>query len=159
EHAPCRVRSAASAPVASRPRVARSDRPHRSCVHDVNALCSSGDSDTMRRLLLSLSLLLAACADDPSGSDDLLAPPPAGRGGQFARAHESAPGGEGGGCRFGRAADSGLWGERDGVRFTAGSHHFLLYETAYDAIPTANDRGEPVDTSGVFDCSTGATDG
>src|SRR3954451_15191867 len=34
-----------------------------------------------------------------------------------------------------------------------------MYLTAYDQIPTHNDRGEPVDTSGVFDCSTGAFDG
>lgn len=113
------------------------------------------------RLLLPLAsaLALAACADSPDGDDGVLAPPPPGRGVQFTMTHHLAPGVEGEWCRFVRAPDTGLWVERDEVRFTAGSHHFLLFETSYDQIPTQTDDGRPVDTSGVFDCSTGATDG
>ncbi len=115
------------------------------------------------RLLLRLVALvalaaLAACGDDPA-DDGLLDPPPAGRGLQLTMTHRIEAGVEGEWCRFVRIPDAELWVERDEVRFTAGSHHFLLYETAYDAIPTATDDGRPVDTSGVFDCSDGPTNG
>jgi hypothetical protein len=49
--------------------------------------------------------------------------------------------------------------ERDEVRFTEGSHHVLLYETGYAQIPTVKLDGTRVDTSGIFDCSDGATNG
>jgi hypothetical protein len=51
------------------------------------------------------------------------------------------------------------WVTRDAIEFTAGSHHVLVYQTPYTTIPTKNDRGTPVDTSGVFDCSDGAGNG
>jgi hypothetical protein len=51
------------------------------------------------------------------------------------------------------------WVTRDEVVFTPGSHHVLVYQTSYAAIPTQKDTGEPVDTSGVFDCSDGPTNG
>jgi hypothetical protein len=35
----------------------------------------------------------------------------------------------------------------------------LIYQTPYTSIPTQKDNGEPVDTSGVFDCSDGPTNG
>jgi hypothetical protein len=52
-----------------------------------------------------------------------------------------------------------MYVNRDEVRFTKGSHHFLLYETPYTSIPTKMENGEAIDTSGVFDCSQGATFG
>ncbi|MEZ4402318.1 MAG: hypothetical protein R3B06_19995 [Kofleriaceae bacterium] len=107
------------------------------------------------------TLLVAGCGTDAPGDDDdpLLAPPPAGRGVQFAMTHQIPAGVEGEWCQFVQAPAEELWIERDEVRFTAGSHHFLLYETSYDSIPTAKDDGTPVDTAGVFDCSDGATNG
>lgn len=112
-----------------------------------------------RRPACLLLLAIAACASDDPDDDGLLAPPPPGRGVQLTMRHQIAPGVEGEWCQFVRASDEALWVERDEVRFTAGSHHFLLYETAYDAIPTATDDGVAVDTRGVFDCSDGPTAG
>ena len=60
-------------------------------------------------------------------------------------------------CKFVEIPDT--WVTRDQISFTNGSHHVLVYQTAYTAIPTAKDDGTPVDTSGVFDCSDGATNG
>lgn len=60
-------------------------------------------------------------------------------------------------CKFVELPDA--WVTRDEVEFTTGSHHVLVYQTAYTTIPTAKDDGTPVDTSGVFDCSDGATNG
>jgi hypothetical protein len=120
----------------------------------------------MKRHLAYLLLVGAGavgCSDDPQTpappADELLAPPPAGQGVQFAMQTTIAAGTEAEHCRFVRAPAEGLWVNRDEVRFTAGSHHFLLYETAYDDIPVAKDDGTPVDTAGVFDCSDGATNG
>jgi hypothetical protein len=110
----------------------------------------------MRRMLPLL--LLAACADDPP-PDELLAPPPDGQGVQFRMTTSIAAGVEGEWCQFVTAPAAAMRVQRDEVRFTEGSHHFLLYETAYTAIPTLTDDGRPVDTAGVFDCSSGPTDG
>ena len=60
-------------------------------------------------------------------------------------------------CKFVELPDT--WVTRDRVDFTAGSHHVLVYQTAYTSIPTTKNDGTPVDTSGVFDCSDGATNG
>ncbi len=60
-------------------------------------------------------------------------------------------------CRFVTVPET--WVTKDAVEFTAGSHHVLVYQTPYPAIPTQKDDGTPVDTSGVFDCSDGATNG
>jgi hypothetical protein len=35
----------------------------------------------------------------------------------------------------------------------------LVYQTPYTTIPTQNDEGTPIDTSGPFDCSSGPTNG
>lgn len=116
----------------------------------------------MPRLLPSALLLasvLACSGDDGADPDELLAPPPAGQGVQFAMTHTIAAGVEGEWCRFVAAPAEELMVYRDEVRFSAGSHHFLLYETSYTSIPTMKDDGTPVDTSGVFDCSDGATSG
>lgn len=66
---------------------------------------------------------------------------------------------EGEWCRFVQAPAEAIFVSRDEVRFGPGSHHFLLYETSYFTIPTKKEDGTPVDTSGVFDCSDGATNG
>lgn len=106
---------------------------------------------------LAFAASLAACGtDDP---DDLLAPPPAGHGVQFRMQTTIAAGVEGEWCQFMTGPATEMWIERDEVRFTEGSHHVLLYETGYTQIPTAKLDGTPVDTSGVFDCSDGATSG
>jgi hypothetical protein len=60
-------------------------------------------------------------------------------------------------CKFVTVPDA--WVTRDEVAFSSGSHHVLLYQTAYEAIPTRKEDGTPIDTSGVFDCSDGATNG
>jgi hypothetical protein len=60
-------------------------------------------------------------------------------------------------CKFVEIPDA--WVNRDEIDFSTGSHHVLLYQTAYTSIPTAKDDGTPVDTSGVFDCSEGPTNG
>jgi len=60
-------------------------------------------------------------------------------------------------CRFVTIPET--WVTRDAVDFTAGSHHVLVYQTTYAEIPTGKLDGTPVDTSGVFDCSDGPTNG
>jgi hypothetical protein len=60
-------------------------------------------------------------------------------------------------CKFVEIPDT--WVTRDRIEFTAGSHHVLVYQTAYTSIPTTKNDGTPVDTSGVFDCTDGATNG
>ncbi len=115
-----------------------------------------------RVIVVASALVLAACAGEPDGPDqpsDLLDPPPDGQGVQFTMQTEIPSGVEGEWCRFVVGPPQQMWVQRDEVRFTAGSHHFLLYETSYDAIPTVNDDGVAVDTSGIFDCSGGATAG
>jgi hypothetical protein len=51
------------------------------------------------------------------------------------------------------------WVTKDALQFSSGSHHVLIYQTPYTAIPTHKNDGTPVDTSGVFDCSDGPTNG
>jgi hypothetical protein len=119
------------------------------------------------RLLTGFFLLLPALAGcGPEGSPDpatpveeLLAPPPAGQGVQFSMKTSIAPGVEGEWCQFIKAPAEALFVNRDEVRYTKGSHHFLLYETTYTEIPEKKLDGTVVDTSGVFDCSDGATNG
>ena len=124
-----------------------------------------------RHLVLPIlaALSLAACGSDDSGDpsdmtddgpgDELLAPPPDGQGVQFAMTTSLEAGVEAEHCLFVQAPDQEMWVTRDEARFTQGSHHLLLYETDYEAIPTQRDDGTPVDTSQVFDCSDGATNG
>src|SRR5690606_12278224 len=116
--------------------------------------------------LLALAFGAAACGDDDGvenpGSpdagteDELLEPPAPGEGVQFQMTTELPAGVEAEHCLFVQAPDETLYVRRDEVRFTAGSHHFLLYQTDYSEIPTQKEDGTPVDTSGVFDCSEGA---
>lgn len=118
-------------------------------------------------------LALPACGDDggsatpdassttpDAGPPPLLEPPPAGQGIQLTMTTELAPGLEAEHCKFVKLpAGETLWVNRDEVRYGQGSHHFLLYATSYTEIPTKKDDGTPVDTSKVFDCSDGATNG
>jgi len=113
----------------------------------------------------ALSLSLVACLDgddaDPSPDPDdvLLEPPAPDQGVQFQMTTTLEPGVEAEHCLFVRGPDREMWVTRDEVRFEKGSHHVLLYETDYDQIPTVTEDGVAVDTSGVFDCSQGATQG
>ena len=68
-----------------------------------------------------------------------------------------APGAEVEHCKFVTVPEA--WVNRDAVAFSTGSHHVLVYQTPYEAVPTHKDDGTPVDTTGVFDCSDGATNG
>ncbi len=126
----------------------------------------------MNKVALLTSLLLTlpvvGCSDDTTGSGgaggggggaSLLDPPADGQGVQFSMVTTIPAGTEAEHCKFVKAPPGGLLINRDEVRFTAGSHHFLLYLTPYQDIPTQNERGEAIDTSGVFDCSDGATNG
>jgi len=116
-------------------------------------------------ILLALSMAaLAGCGGDTEPApneqpDELLAPPPEGQGIQFKMNTELEPGTEGERCMFVKAPADAIFVNHDEVRYSKGSHHFLLYETTYTEIPTKKVDGTPVDTSGVFDCSDGATNG
>jgi hypothetical protein len=91
--------------------------------------------------------------------DEGLAPPPEGQGIQFKMKTVLEPGEEGEHCMFVKAPAEDIYAQRDEVRYSKGSHHFLLYETSYDAIPTQRADGTPIEPGGVFDCSDGATNG
>ena len=115
-------------------------------------------------LVVAIPNLLACGSEEPAptpATEGLLAPPPTGQGVQFAMNTRMDPGTEGEHCLFVQAPPEGLFVNRDEVRFNAGSHHVLLYETAYTTIPTTRDDGSTFeqDENGVFDCSDGATDG
>jgi hypothetical protein len=121
----------------------------------------------MRKLASSLALVgvaLTGCSDDGASSTGgdpapILEPPKAGEGVQFVMNTHIDKGVETEHCKFVKAPPEGLLVNRDEVKFTEGSHHFLLYLTPYEDIPTQNERGETIDTSDVFDCSEGATNG
>jgi hypothetical protein len=119
---------------------------------------------------LLAALSLAACGDDDGDSPDastgdldagesLLDPPPEGEGVQLAMTTTLEAGVEAEHCMFMQVSEEEMWVTRDEARFDAGSHHVLVYETDYESIPTETEDGTPVDTSGVFDCSDGATNG
>jgi hypothetical protein len=109
------------------------------------------------------TLLCAGCDGAPveTTPEDpgLLSPPEPGKGVQYRMQTTIEPGEEAERCLFVQAPPEGLFIQRDEVRFSPGSHHFLLFETEYDAIPTNNDDKVEIDTSGVFDCSDGPTAG
>ena len=62
-------------------------------------------------------------------------------------------------CKFVQAPPEGILLNRDEIAYTEGSHHVLLYDTNYEAIPTTQNDGEPIkwvdEAAGVFDCSEG----
>src|SRR4051812_41545965 len=100
--------------------------------------------------ITSAPLALVACGGGDAPEDTpvpvLLEPPAAGQGVQYAMTTTLEPGVEAEHCRFVQAPAEGMYVNRDEVRFSTGSHHVLLYETAYTEIPTAKDDGTPVDT-------------
>ncbi|MDC3959232.1 hypothetical protein KEG38_35590 [Polyangium jinanense] len=114
-------------------------------------------------LTLALPALVGCGGSEPAEpgqpGQELLAPPEAGKGVQFKMVTKLDPGTEAEHCMFVKAPAEGLFVNRDEVRYSKGSHHFLLFQTSYDDIPTQKEDGTVVDTSGVFDCSDGATDG
>jgi Copper type II ascorbate-dependent monooxygenase, C-terminal domain len=115
-------------------------------------------------LLVSITALMGCGGTDANPEptppvDELLAPPPAGEGVQFKMVTELAAGTEAEHCMFVRGPTDGMFVSRDEVRYSKGSHHILVYETEYTDIPTEKANGDKVDTSGVFDCSDGATNG
>lgn len=116
-------------------------------------------------VFVSLAALVDCGGTDPDlGSkppppEELLAPPPEGEGVQFKMTTEVAAGTEVEHCMFVRGPADGMFINHDEVRYSQGSHHVLVYETQYSDIPTAKTDGTKVDTSGVFDCSDGATNG
>ena len=96
-------------------------------------------------------LVLAGCGSDPTN------PPPAEPDIQFQVKTSIPAGTEVEYCQFVTVADSYV--TKDQIAFNAGSHHVLVFQTPYTSIPDHKDDGTPVDTSGVFDCSDGATNG
>jgi hypothetical protein len=124
----------------------------------------TGSRRSLLALLAAVPLAVGACGGGGGNSDGKmqdtgLQPPPAGQGVQYRITTDLGPGVEGEWCRFVQAPADGMYVNRDEVRFGPGSHHFLLYETAYQTVPTAKEDGTAVDTSSVFDCSDGATNG
>ena len=109
------------------------------------------------------ALLSAGCSGEPTETqpedEGLLPAPEAGKGVQYRMKTTIEAGEEHERCLFVQAPPEGLFVQRDEVRFSPGSHHFLLFETEYDTIPTKNEDNVEVDTSGVFDCSDGPTAG
>lgn len=105
---------------------------------------------------LSCALLLAGCSDDGPPEPT---PEPEPEGVTFQMTTTLEPGTEAEHCKFVRGPAEGMLVNRDRIDYTEGSHHFLLYTTPYEEIPTENDRGEPIDyldpDQGVFDCSEG----
>jgi hypothetical protein len=101
------------------------------------------------RTVSMVTLALVACADDPVLPDDNSI--------DLRMQVAIPPGTEAEYCQFVEIPDA--WVTHDTVAFTGGSHHVLVYQTSYTTIPTQKDDGTPVDTSGPFDCSDGATNG
>ena len=104
---------------------------------------------------VALVSIVTACGDDATPADPDATP-------EAPRIHLEmtttiAPGAEVEHCKFVTVPDA--WVSRDAIDFSQGSHHVLVYQTPYATIPTQKDDGTPVDTSGVFDCSSGPTDG
>jgi len=130
---------------------------------------------TIRPLFsLLLSSSLAACSSSPSssqgspstpaadgGGDDggtssgtSLAPPAPGHGIQLTMETTIAASTEDERCKFVQTTED-LWVNSEEIRYTPGSHHFLIYNTPYTSIPTVDNQGITIDTSGVFDCPDG----
>ncbi len=105
-------------------------------------------------------LLAWACLGLVGCSDDAVTPPASDTGVVTFRMTTTIPSGsEVEHCKFVQAPAEGILLNRDEVRFTEGSHHVLLFDTAYEEIPTTTTSGAPlayIDAEqGVFDCSEG----
>jgi hypothetical protein len=93
--------------------------------------------------------------DDAGTSSGTSLPPPApGHGIQLTMETTIAASTEDERCKFVQTTED-LWVNSEDIRYTPGSHHFLLYHTPYTSIPTVDNQGETIDTSGVFDCPDG----
>lgn len=104
-------------------------------------------------------LVAGALAGCSTGADD--GPPgdpggPAGASVAYRTTSTLQPGQEIERCQLFQAPPEGLSVRRDEVRFTPGSHHVVLYKTAYTAIPTATERGVAIDPTQPHDCNDGA---
>ena len=84
----------------------------------------------------------------------MLAPPAAGQGIQLKMETTIAASSEDERCQFVQTTED-LWINSEAIRYTPGSHHFILWRTSYQNIPTTNNSGMAVDTSGVFQCLNG----
>lgn len=85
-----------------------------------------------------------------------LSPPPAGAGKQFSIEIDLAAGEENELCQYVMAGEALNVNWSDGL-FTPGSHHALLHRTgSFDAFPTTNNSGQPIDPSKPFPCNAGA---
>lgn len=120
-------------------------------------------SDSYKRILfgplVSLSLVVGCGpADEPQTKvpDELLAPPAAGKGVQLSMSVTTPSGYDGEWCQFVKGPAEMLYLNSDEIRASAGGHHFLVFDTPYDDIPTTRLDGKVVDTSGPFDCTDGA---
>src|SRR4051794_5200642 len=139
--------------------------PTASLVDRLGGLFSPLNRRNLRRLTgpvgmtLALSALLGGCAADPMEppSTESLDPPAAGQGFQYKMTSEITAGQEIERCQFVVAPPEGMNVNHDEVRYTPGSHHVLLYLTAYPTVPTVDFNGQTHDTSGIFDCALGAT--
>ncbi len=117
----------------------------------------------MRNLAFVLSgLIVLGCSDDSAkspNSDELLEPPAQGEGVQIKMVSQLAAGTETERCMFYQVPAEGLYVNREQVKYKPGSHHVLLWTTAYTAIPTKDELGQAItaDANGVFDCAEGPT--
>lgn len=102
--------------------------------------------------------MAVGCGEDAAPLPPLIDPPPAGEGVQIAMTSTIAAHFETERCMFYRVPAEGLYVNREEIRYTPGSHHVLLFKTAYTEVPTKTRGGKIVDTRGVFDCGeNGAT--
>jgi hypothetical protein len=110
---------------------------------------------------LGIGLAATGCSDDsapasPGGATtDLLAPPRSGQGVQLKMVSTLAAATETERCMFYQVPPEGLYVNRQEIRYSPGSHHVLVFLTPYGEIPTRNERGQTVDTGGVFECGEG----
>lgn len=98
-----------------------------------------------------------APAEAPPAGETALEAPPAGQGVQFRMTTTLAPSYETERCQMFQVGPEGLAFDHSEVRYTPGSHHVLLYETAYTSFPTKDENGVAVDAAAVHDCAEGAT--
>ncbi|AUX46587.1 hypothetical protein SOCE26_080930 [Sorangium cellulosum] len=117
----------------------------------------------MRTLTRLIALLGAAafvgCSSSDTGSEppgvEPLEPPAEGAGIQYRMVTTIDPGQEIEKCQLFVAPPEGLNIQRDAVRYNGGSHHVLLFTTAYSEIPATTIRGVALDASQVHDCKDG----
>lgn len=110
---------------------------------------------------LVVAAFSAGCGSD-GGSDgepgpgfEPLLPPPE-RGLQLNMKTTVESGAEVEHCKFVQVPEGeDLWVHEAPVKYTPGSHHVLVFRTDYEEIPTETMSGEPMDFSGVFDCTEG----